>query len=69
MIFASDVSSPAPVPPPSSGNSPGGASHNATGGFYTAAAFVDTWIAAPIRQPVQRPVYPPQYNGVGECPF
>ena len=41
-----------------------------SGAFHSAAAFVDTWIAAPRRiAPQPRPDYGPKYNGVGECPF
>lgn len=52
------------------GNSPAVADSPAAGAFYSAQAFVDTWIAAP-RKPIQpqRIDYGPQYNGVGECPF
>lgn len=37
--------------------------------FYSAAAFVNTWVSAPPRTVTTRPDYGPQYNGVGECPF
>ena len=62
----SAVSSPAPISPVSVAPV-GGVEHCSAPTFYSAAAFVDTWIAAPVRvAPVD---YGPQYNGVGECPF
>lgn len=50
-------------------NSPADDILPSAGAFSDAAAFVDQWIAAPARQPITRPDYGPQYNGVGECPF
>lgn len=37
--------------------------------FYSASAFVNTWVSAPPRTVITRPEYVAQYNGVGECPF
>lgn len=60
-------SSPAPILPVEAVAPVGGVGHCPAPTFYSAAAFVDTWIAAPRKvSPVD---YGPQYNGVGECPF
>ena len=64
------VSSPAPFPAVFVATPPAVGAVRGQGAFHSAAAFVDTWIAAPRRiAPQPRPDYGPKYNGVGECPF
>ena len=72
MTFPHDsaMSSLAPFPAVFVATAPTVAFSPAVGAFHSAAAFVDTWIAAPRRiAPQPRPDYGPKYNGVGECPF